>query len=362
MAPDPFRRRLLHDLTMATIALVAALATIGADAMAEPPSAAPADAVGTGLQPSDSGQSAADDDPYRVFRSPLLREGSTLVEARARLRRGGPQNWWLLALDPQQSPAAADVALTAGAASGPHELIVLPCTRLTEMERIIEAAPGDQAANMQFEVSGRVYVFRDRNYILPTHAAVISASPEPGPPPPTPEPSPPVTDDRVTDEPSAPASTAPAPPPPPDDDSAEAIARALQQQAGPLARSSAHATAPRPADDTPTSIAVSAPDGRAADRLPTLQENTAVVNRRGKITRDRSGGWMLVLDADASGLADPPLKLLPCMLLEDIEDYARRTGNNSPIIVTGQVYLYSGQNHLLPTVYRIPRETSRLTP
>src|SRR4029450_2616534 len=93
-----------------------------------------------------------------------------------------------------------------------------------------------------------------------------------------------------------------------------------------------------------------------------LHENAAVVNRRGKITRDRSGGWLMVFDADATGLADPPMKLLPCELLEKIEDYARRSGNNSPIILTGQVYLYEGQSHLLPTVYRIPRESSRLTP
>ena len=102
--------------------------------------------------------------------------------------------------------------------------------------------------------------------------------------------------------------------------------------------------------------------GNSAVTATALQENSALINRRGKITRDRSGGWLLVFDADAAGSADPPVKLLPCMLLQSIEDYARRSGNNSPLIISGQVYLYNGQNYLLPTVYRIPHERSRITP
>jgi hypothetical protein len=160
-------------------------------------------------------------------------------------------------------------------------------------------------------------------------------------------------------------------------DSAESIMRDLEMQSGPIARSSGAAAVAQP----PATMAAGAarrhgarssaetmPGGArsaAASRATAsaaMQENASIINRRGKITRDRSGGWMLVFDADAAGLADPPIKLLPCLLLESIEDYARRVGNNSPIIITGQVFLYEGQNYLLPTVYRIPRESSRITP
>ena len=57
-----------------------------------------------------------------------------------------------------------------------------------------------------------------------------------------------------------------------------------------------------------------------------------------------------VAAGDASGLADPPMRLLPCLLLERIEDYARREGSNSPALLSGPVYLFGGKNYLLPTV------------
>ncbi|HVP73360.1 MAG TPA: hypothetical protein VMS30_06445 [Phycisphaerales bacterium] len=290
-------------------------------------------------------------DSAAAVRAPLLREGSTLVEARARLQRHGTQEWWTLILD-ADSPGLAPTGSTTAGSHPLHELIVLPCSRLMEMERILASAPEPEASNTRFEVSGRVYVFRDRNYFLPTHAAVISAMPAPPPPPPAAS----APDAGVPSATTTPAATTP------EDDSAEAIARALQQQAGPLARSSGAARQVSGANGVPASQdgAPDAPDTSATGA--TLHENAAVVNRRGKITRDRSGGWLMVFDADATGLADPPMKLLPCELLEKIEDYARRSGNNSPIILTGQVYVYAGQSHLLPTVYRIPRESSRLTP
>lgn len=306
--------------------------------------------------PSD--QAPGVEDPLQTFRAPLLREGSMLVEAHVVLRRQGEPAWWTVHVEPRDASTASSgvnggdlIAATTVRPLPANELVVLPCTRLSEMERIIESASVDASREVHFKVSGRVYVFRDRNYFLPTHAAVVSAE----------------SVASTTPAPTAEATTPTSAPnaaiasPPADEDSAEAIARALEQQAGPIARSSAATRAAE--SNLPTGAdGGSTRDLTASARRASLQENTAVVNRRGKITRDRSGGWLLVFDADASGLADPPLKLMPCMLLENIEDYARRAGNNSPIIVTGQVYLYNNQNHLLPTVYRIPRETSRLTP
>lgn len=357
------RRSLAHVLALA-ILCPCARAAAAPPLSSEGPSAESAadhlngDSASAGQTGS---QSTIDDDPMKSFRAPLLREGSTLVEARARLRKEAQQNWWTLIVDDDDDSSSSGATTH----SPPHELILLPCTRLAEMVRIMESAAarsGSSSASIggdvQFKVSGRVYVFRDRNYFLPTHAVVISeitASP--------------ATMAATTA--SAPAATSAAEPPatppvtPANDDSAEAIARSLEQAAGPLARSSAGtaAAARMPGNTSPSeSIDASHHPNATTQGSAMMQENTAIVNRRGKVTRDRSGGWLLVFDADASGLSDPPVKLLPCMLLESIEDYARRVGNNSPVIITGQVYLYDGQNHLLPTVYRIPRERSRLTP
>ena len=104
-----------------------------------------------------------------------------------------------------------------------------------------------------------------------------------------------------------------------------------------------------------------------------VQEGTLISSRRGKLTRDASasggggggasgGGWQFVFDADSTGLADPPMRLLPCLLLEHLEDFARHNGSTAPILLSGQVYVYGGRNFLLPTAYRIPRERSRITP
>jgi hypothetical protein len=311
--------------------------------------------------PLEAAQSIGDEDPLQTFRAPLLREGSMLVEAHAILRREGEPAWWVLHVEPRDASVAsvgggADVvAATPARPIAASELIALPCTRLSEMERIIDSASAHEARDVRFKVSGRVFVFRDRNYFLPTHAVVVSAESATAP----------AQSISIAETPAASSPAAPpdatAPSSPADDDSVEAIARALEKQTGPIARSSA-TTRATDSDRSPATRNGASVDAAASTRSATMQENTAVVNRRGKITRDRSGGWLMVFDADASGLADPPLKLMPCTLLENIEDYARRVGNNSPIIVTGQVYLYNGQNHLLPTVYRIPRETSRLTP
>lgn len=297
----------------------------------------------------------------RTFVAPLLREGSTLVEAHARLRRDPATNWWIIVIEPADNVSSANGGWRTHEA--PHEMTLLPCTRLTEMERIIEATHGGDA---RFRVNGRVYVFRDRNYFLPTHAAVISEpAGEPTSHPASAPTSIPATAPNADAGATTPPSSAPV-----DDDSPEAIARALAQETGPLARSSGSARA-RPTETPATRAAIDRsaigttpgdPDSlRAADRTLAMQENAVVVNRRGKVMRDRTGGWLLVFDADSSGLADPPMRLMPCRLLESIEDYARRVGNNSPVIITGQILLYNGQTHLLPTVFRIPKERSRLS-
>jgi hypothetical protein len=309
------------------------------------------DEKGVGMTREDGG---AADDPLRIFRAPLLREGSSLVEAVARLNRSQEQDWWVLDVQPHDGSLPT------------YSLVVLPCTRLAEMVRIRESAAADAA----FQVSGRVLVFRGRNYFLPSHAAVVSAPPAPAATGPTAtSPAEEAAPARDGAQPGAAPSTQPggagsASQPSTAVDSAEAIMRELEMQSGPIARSSgiAQRTPQDAAVEARTPADAAAMPQASAALMNAIQENTAVINRRGKVTRDRAGGWLLVFDADAAGLADPPMKLLPCMLLESIEDYARRVGNNSPVIVTGQIYLYNGQNYLLPTVYRIPRESTRLTP
>ena len=55
-----------------------------------------------------------------------------------------------------------------------------------------------------------------------------------------------------------------------------------------------------------------------------MHEGTLLMSRRGQIRRNRQGGWIFVFDADAEGRADPPVALLPCLMLETIERHGRK--------------------------------------
>jgi len=282
-------------------------------------------------------ESVTPDDPLAVFKAPLLREGSLLVDVKSRLVRDQRRGLWLLQVDPSRTDAPAQT------------FTLLPCTQLSEMHHLAESASG---RNLAFLVTGRIFVYRGENFLLPTHAPV------------------------VMDEPDAPPAPAPAAAPAPETsqpdsgfrlgagDSAEEIMRNLEKSSGSLARNPAVVTDGKPATSAKPGEDASERAGAASQPMSVLREDSSVVSRRGKLARDSGGGggWIFVFDADTQGLADPPVKLLPCLLLERIEDYARRLGNNSPAIMSGQVFLFNGHNYLLPTMFRIPQERKNLMP
>ena len=242
--------------------------------------------------------------------SPLLREGSMLVDARGSLRHDEHTRSWVYHLEPEDDEAE------------PVALTVLPGAMLHEMINLVEIAEGDPVT---FELTGRVLVYRGRGYVLPSHAPQITAL----------EPAVAPGEDAAVEKDA-----------PEGDDSVEQIMRDLQAAVGPVARASGR------------SAARSSPDADA--RI--LAEGTMLVARRGRLTRTANGAWMLVFDADASGLSDPPMTVLPCLLLERMEDHARTQGGEAPMLISGRVLAFNGRNYLLPSVFQIPRGRSRLTP
>jgi hypothetical protein len=293
-------------------------------ASAHPAPYGPQGAAHASTQPMAEADQA--NDPLAIFRAPLLREGSHVVEVNARFSRGdaataaGP---WKLIIESgsQDKPA--------------HELIVLPCTRLAEMQRIAASLPDQPAI---FRVTGEVFVYRDRNYVLPRHAPVVMTQQAP----------PAGADSSESASPAPPDDPASRP----DDDSAADIIKQLEDSAGPTMRSGASGAGS-------SSASSGSPIGAP---VQVLREETGLASRRGRFTRDSSGGWVFIFDADASGLSDPPVTILPCLLLERIEGYVQRQGNNAPALLSGTVYLYEGRNYLLPTVFHIPQDRRNLTP
>ncbi len=260
--------------------------------------------------------------PGRVV---LLREGSVLTQTTGVLRRNADGQWVFVITMPDVQKQQI-------------ELILLPNSTLEEMQRIAESIEDRELA---FETTGEVFVYQNRNYLLPTHAPHLIETrnvvePEPAQSQPADEATTPDDEADVAEE----------------DDSIESIMQRLEERSGPIARSSA--------DDRP---ATSQPIGQmAAANNSTLREGMTLVDRRGHITRGSQGAWMFVFDADAEGLADPPVRILPCMMLERMQEYARLRSNIAPMLLSGRVFEYQGRRYVLPTLYRIPRTRTPMTP
>ncbi len=264
--------------------------------------------LSAGAQPSPPTAPAS----YPVARNfevpaPLLREGSFLVEAKGTLHHDAETDRWNFRLD------------RVGPEAPLHELTLLPCTLLANLQQLIQSMPGQE---ITFDLTGQVFVYQGRNYLLPTHAPRLVDY---------------VAPSRPVEDPAA-----------RDLESADSILQDLDRAVGPVVRS------PRAAGGEPVS-AVSA-------RRGLLPPGAVVVRRRGWMVRTPGGAWTFVFESDASALDDPPMILLPSLLLEDMERHAQRSGPGSPLLVSGRVYRYHGRNYLLPTMYQIPRNYSALRP
>ena len=262
----------------------------------------------------------------------LLRQGSHLLRAVGEMSQDKERGRWTLTIEPKRE-------------GRPHqELIVTPCSLLDEMERLIEAAPGYE---LKFEVTGEVYVYKKQNYFLPTHPPLLvgrHASDQPAE-----QLEEPTENSEAGEGGEGGGESVEAKP---KRDTTEDIIRDLEDAAGLFA----HRPEARPEADA---------DARAEDDpndIRLVREGTVLVSRRGHIRRTGGGAYIFIFDADAEGKSDPPMVLLPCMLLERLEQYSWRAGDKAVVLMSGRVYTYHGLNYLLPTVYRIPHQRTPLTP
>ena len=257
----------------------------------------------------------------------LIREGVHVLQARGSLHRGEQDGWWVfrIAHAPSDPGDPGNPGNPGNPGAEPVEFTLLPCTLLASLEQLVESMPGQEIA---FELTGEVFVYEGRNFLMPTHAPRLVEYVAPSRPNVLGGP-------RDGDAPPA--------------GSAEAILRDLDRSVGPVLRS------PRETGATATTRPHAAPKTLVAP-------GTLVLWRHGWMVREPDGAWSFVFGADATGLADPPMVLLPCRMLEDLQLHARRSGPGRPLLVSGRVYRYHGRNYLLPTMFRIPRHRTALRP
>ncbi len=82
------------------------------------------------------------------------------------------------------------------------------------------------------------------------------------------------------------------------------------------------------------------------------REGQFIVTRRARMVATNSGiaQWMVTFEGDKDGMQDPPMYLMPCQMLEDMERTVKQNGDSVVFIISGQIFVYKSNNYLLPTL------------
>lgn len=257
------------------------------------------------------------DADYRVTRGQVLREGTFLVARRGSMLRI-PSGEWVFVFHKDDR----------GNAERP--MILLPSQGLSRMQQ----AAGERPQDNVFTVSGQVFAYHSRNYLLPDVFSVATAGA------------------GAEASGGAGGEGGGAAPSPVDDPGVQSLIKELERER-----------------DRPRTISLrnggkGAP-GKGGEGAPAasgdpagvLGEGTFLIRRRGRLVRQGGGEWALVFDADAAAdaAADPPMVVAPCMNLERMEALAASQGEALGFEVSGRVLTYQGRNYLSPGLFQVLR-------
>ncbi|MFT3785562.1 MAG: hypothetical protein QM770_05285 [Tepidisphaeraceae bacterium] len=77
-----------------------------------------------------------------------------------------------------------------------------------------------------------------------------------------------------------------------------------------------------------------------------MREGTYRVDRVGRLTRADSG-WEFTFESDGKALQDPPVRLLPNLKLQQMEDDLTNANRDLRFQITGMLTEYRGKNYIL---------------
>ena len=276
----PDRRSIRHRSALRVLAMLAS--AVGATAP-----------VAHAYQPT--GETRA---PARFSRG-LLHEGAFLADQPGRLVTiGGGESAFVFDRD------------APGRAVPPMSL--LRSTTLMRMEQIRDAREGEA----RFRVSGQVFLYKGRNYFLPTFYRALSEFTDPAP----------AVTDPDTPDPSADT-----------DPEIDELVRAIEQ----------FSPAPRDGDFDPVAEADIA--AHAGDLMP---DGSMLTPRRGVFISTTSGELAFTIDVDADTAAGPttPMVVLPGRTLALIDRLIEEHGMGTPFVLSGRVFQYRGRNYIIPSL------------
>ena len=83
--------------------------------------------------------------------------------------------------------------------------------------------------------------------------------------------------------------------------------------------------------------------------------------RRGRLMRSPSANQvMFVFAADQHLSPEPPMVIMPCQALENMERVVAERGDHVVFQLAGQVFVYRGTNYLLPSIWRLPADRGNM--
>lgn len=304
-----------------------------------------------------------------------VREGVFLTARPGGLLRVSTGDWVFVPQDTGEGPKL-------------RPMVILPSQTLTRLAAGAQALSG-QAAGV---VSGQVFVYRGREYLLPTAYRIIA--PEeintvatgltPNKPEKANAEETRPADEKSTqtdavqgadgnDQQTGDARTQPKPKPLPNnlegDPSVEELVRDLEAR-----KTQPRALTPRVGGDRSTTLktdaypepkAETSPDIKngeksgAAKEAPAegLPEGKLITSMRGRVTRTGEGELAFSRDGDSDSPSGGPMVLLPCQTLQSIEELTAWRGESLLLEVSGRAFEFENRRYLLPTMFVVQPPT-----
>lgn len=274
-----------------------------------------------GADPLQPTISSVDGIPIVVLPPAAIPEGTFVPPRTATLVRGARGGWYAVF-----HPEPGGTALPA--------MGLLPNRALERVEAIARSSGTRATAR----VSGQVYAYRSRNYLL---LATVAPAPSLSAPPAAP-----------------PSGVMPSliPPPSPGADTADPT---VEELIGELQSPRREPRAIEPALSQPSTFVpgpTEAPEPSGAIHGPETAiapgGTNYIVRRRVRVVRV-GGAWAAVFDGDAGPpTPDGPMFLAPCQATERLEPRAAARGDSLVYEMTGRVTTYNGNHWILPTLVR----------
>lgn len=99
--------------------------------------------------------------------------------------------------------------------------------------------------------------------------------------------------------------------------------------------------------------------GTKASKL--RREGEFIISRKGRLVRSEDGlHTLFVFDADSQTISEPPMAVVPCQMLQSMEDLLGQRGEQIRFIVSGQILVYRGVNYVLPTMMTLAEDRGNL--